>query len=73
MTARSLSGKRVVVVGASAGIGKAFAIRAGKEGAHLVVAARRTDKLAEVIAEVGSGTPVVTDVRRPEDLSLIHI
>ncbi|MDV3132038.1 SDR family oxidoreductase [Mycobacterium sp. 29Ha] len=71
MTVRSLSGKRVVVVGASAGIGKAFAIRAGKEGAQLVVAARRTDKLAEVIAEVGSGTPAVTDVRRPEDCARV--
>jgi NAD(P)-dependent dehydrogenase (short-subunit alcohol dehydrogenase family) len=67
MSERSLFGKRVVVVGASAGIGRAFAIRAGKEGARLVLAARRKDRLAEVIAEAGSGTPVIADVRRPDD------
>jgi NAD(P)-dependent dehydrogenase (short-subunit alcohol dehydrogenase family) len=67
MSERSLAGKRVVVVGASAGIGRAFATRAGKEGAKLVVAARREDKLADVVAEAGAGTPVIVDVRRPED------
>ena len=67
MGERSLAGKRVVVVGASAGIGRAFAIKAGKEGAELVLAARRGDALAEVVAEAGGGTQVVADVRRPED------
>jgi len=67
MSERSLAGKRVVVVGASAGIGRAFAIRAGKEGAKLVVAARRADKLADVVAEAGAAAPVIADVRRAED------
>jgi NAD(P)-dependent dehydrogenase (short-subunit alcohol dehydrogenase family) len=71
MAERSLAGKRVVVVGASAGIGRAFAIRAGKEGAKLVVAARREDKLTEVVAEAGAGTAVVVDIRRPEDCARI--
>ena len=67
MAERSLAGKRVVVVGASAGIGRAFAIRAGKEGAQQVLAARRIDKLHEVVAEAGGGTPVAVDVRNPDD------
>lgn len=71
MGERSLAGKRVVVVGASAGIGRAFAVRAGKEGAKLVVAARREDKLADVIGEAGAGTPVTADIRSPEDCSRI--
>jgi NAD(P)-dependent dehydrogenase (short-subunit alcohol dehydrogenase family) len=71
MGERSLAGKRVVVVGASAGIGRAFTVRAGKEGARLVVAARREDKLAEVIAQAGTGTPVVADVRKPQDCARI--
>src|SRR5690349_9356690 len=50
MAERSLAGRRVVVVGASAGIGRALAVRAGKEGAKLVMAARREDKLAMVAA-----------------------
>ncbi|MDX1884166.1 SDR family oxidoreductase [Mycolicibacterium sp. 120270] len=67
MGERSLAGKRVVVVGASAGIGRAFAIRAGKEGAKLMLAARRVDKLDEVVAEAGTGTRVAADVRSPSD------
>lgn len=63
----SLAGKRVVVVGASAGIGRAFAIRAGKDGARLVLAARRAEKLDEVIATAGDGVAVAVDVRNPDD------
>ncbi|WP_201408685.1 SDR family oxidoreductase [Mycobacterium paraintracellulare] len=62
MSERSLVGKRIVVVGASAGIGRAFAIRAGKEGAKLVLSARRSDKLAEVVAVSGDATAVGVDV-----------
>ena len=71
MGERSLAGKRILVVGASAGIGRAFAVRAGKEGARLVLAARRQDRLAEVIAEAGSGTPVVGDIRHATDCNRI--
>lgn len=67
MTERSLAGKRIVVVGASAGIGRAFAVKAGKEGARLVLVARRGDALSDTIAEAGSGTAVVADVRQPEE------
>jgi NAD(P)-dependent dehydrogenase (short-subunit alcohol dehydrogenase family) len=67
MGERTLAGRRVVVVGASAGIGRAFAIRAGKEGAKLVVAARRADLLGDVVAAAGTGTAVVSDVRSTSD------
>lgn len=67
MGERSLAGKKVVVVGASAGIGRAFAIRAGKEGARLVLAARRQDRLNEVVQEAGSGSAVVVDICLPSD------
>jgi NAD(P)-dependent dehydrogenase (short-subunit alcohol dehydrogenase family) len=67
MGERSLAGRRVVVVGASAGIGRAFAVRAAKEGAKLVLAARRADKLDEVVAETGIGTTIIVDVRNPAD------
>lgn len=71
MSKRSLSGKRVVVVGGSAGIGRAFVMRAAQEGAKLVVAARREDKLAEVLSEAGTGTPAAVDIRRSEDCARI--
>src|SRR5690349_12344005 len=67
MGERSLAGKRLVVVGASAGIGRAFAIRAGKEGAKLVVAARRQDRLDDVVQEAGGGCAVAVDICESSD------
>lgn len=58
----TLQDNRVVVIGASAGIGRAFAIRAAKGGADLVVGARRPEALAEVRAEAGAGETVPVDV-----------
>jgi NAD(P)-dependent dehydrogenase (short-subunit alcohol dehydrogenase family) len=60
-----LDGRRVVVVGASAGIGRAFAVQAAAEGADLVLAARRQDVLDVVVGEAGSGTGVTLDVCDP--------
>jgi NADP-dependent 3-hydroxy acid dehydrogenase YdfG len=48
----SLKGKIVFVTGASAGIGAATALAFAAEGARLLLAARRVDKLAEVAAAV---------------------
>ncbi|MBN2622631.1 MAG: SDR family oxidoreductase [Acidimicrobiales bacterium] len=60
----TLSGVRALVVGASAGIGRAFARHALALGAQVCVAARRGDKLAELCGEVG-GHAVVGDVTQP--------
>ncbi|HRK17468.1 MAG TPA: SDR family NAD(P)-dependent oxidoreductase [Hyphomicrobiaceae bacterium] len=51
-----LSGKRVLITGASAGIGRAAAPLFAREGAHIVICGRRADALAEVAdAIVASG------------------
>ena len=50
-----LSEKRVLVLGASSGLGKASAIEIAKEGGRVCVAARRVDRLAETVAEAGEG------------------
>lgn len=48
----SLSGKIVFITGASSGIGKACAETFAREGARLVLTARRTDRLAALAEEL---------------------
>jgi NAD(P)-dependent dehydrogenase (short-subunit alcohol dehydrogenase family) len=64
-----LKGRRVLVVGASAGIGRAFAVRALDVGAHVVVTSRRTGRLDTLLTEADSdlGIVAVGDVRKEED------
>jgi NAD(P)-dependent dehydrogenase (short-subunit alcohol dehydrogenase family) len=63
----TLEGKRVLVVGASAGIGRSFAVEAVRRGASVAVAARRAEKLDELVTEAGGGVSVVADVTAPDE------
>src|SRR4051812_4283427 len=60
--APTLTSARVLVVGASAGIGRAFAHHAAAMGAQVCVTARRGDKLAEL----EGCRPIVADITDPE-------
>lgn len=64
-----ISGKVMIVTGASSGIGEATARLAAKAGARLVLAARRRDRLDALAEEVGGALAVTTDMRDPEQVA----
>jgi NAD(P)-dependent dehydrogenase (short-subunit alcohol dehydrogenase family) len=59
---RPLAGKRILLIGASAGIGRALAVRLVRDGAHVVLAARRGAELEKVAAEAGGGILAPADI-----------
>jgi len=68
-----LDGKVAVVTGASSGIGEATAEALAAEGAAVVVAARREDRLADLVERIrGNGGRVVAAVCDVTDESQAH-
>lgn len=67
---RSWKDKVVFVTGASAGIGEAVAREAVRQGAKVVLAARRLDRVESIAAELGvaNALGVACDVTRDGDL-----
>ncbi len=76
----SLRGKTMFITGASRGIGKAIALRAARDGANIVIAAKTTEphpKLAgtiftaaeEIVAAGGQALPLAIDVRQEEQVA----
>ena len=69
-----IKGKVVIVTGASSGIGEATARQFGREGARVVLAARRVDRLealAEEMSAMGTGAEtlvVQADLSKLEDI-----
>ena len=62
MARRNLAGRRVILTGASSGIGKYLALELAKNGCSLVVNSRRRDRLQELahqIAEMGARPIIV--------------
>ena len=62
-----LVGRRIVVVGASAGIGRSFAELAIADGAQVIACARRADKLNELVVDAANGTALSIDISNVED------
>src|SRR5262245_46146259 len=52
MARRSLSGLRVLVTGASSGIGRELVLQLAREGARVVAMARREERLRELAEQV---------------------
>ncbi|KAI8972490.1 hypothetical protein BDB01DRAFT_809943 [Pilobolus umbonatus] len=55
----SLSGKHVFITGASSGIGEACAREFAKEGSHLILAARRVERLSQLKDELKAKYPKI--------------
>ncbi|WP_201464592.1 SDR family NAD(P)-dependent oxidoreductase [Janibacter melonis] len=66
MTSRGVA----VVTGASSGIGKACAQRLAADGYDVVLAARRTERVEALAAEIG-GRAVTCDVTKPDDVAAL--
>ena len=64
---RPLEGRRVLVVGASSGIGAALAKAVAAAGGQVAVSARRSDRLEELVAQMGTGHAVPGDATNPDD------
>ena len=62
MAETELAGARVLVTGASAGIGRAVAIHAVRLGARVMLTARRRKELEAACAEAGGGECVAVDL-----------
>lgn len=66
-----LAGKRVLITGGSAGIGRAAALAFDANGAVVTVMARRKERLAAVVALLKQGHMVVGDLSQPDDCARI--
>lgn len=67
-----LNGRRALVTGASSGLGRHFAVTLAKAGATVAVAARRADRLAELVAQIesegGAAVGVAMDVAQRDSI-----
>ncbi len=67
-----LSGKVVLVTGASSGIGRSLAIAAGSAGAQVALVGRSKERLDEVQAQIGDpALAVPADLTNPSDVDRV--
>ena len=71
-----LTGKVAVITGGSEGIGRAAALSLGREGARVVICARREEILAQAVDEIASATgavvlPIAADVEQAGDIERV--
>jgi NAD(P)-dependent dehydrogenase (short-subunit alcohol dehydrogenase family) len=72
--ARNIQGARLLVTGASSGIGRAIALKAAGQGARVAVVSRSADKLDALVKEIkGDVLPVAGDITNADDRKrMIH-
>lgn len=67
-----MSNKIIVNTGARNGIGEATAIRLAGDGHHVVVTARRTDRLAQIADRIAASGPGNSTARRRRRCGLLR-
>lgn len=70
----SLKGKRILITGASSGIGRQTAIECAKMGANIVVTGRNSERLNEVLASLPddrNGVAIPLDLTFPESFDIL--
>lgn len=67
----SLTGKKILITGASSGIGRSIAIECSKMGAHLVITGRNINNLQKTISVLNEGAheAISCDISQSEDIS----
>ncbi len=72
---KTFEGKVVIVTGASSGLGEAAALKFAREGAKVVLAARREDKSPTIVQQIealgGEGLFIKTDVTKRADIEAL--
>ncbi len=66
-----VEGRVALVTGASSGLGRRFAVVLAKEGAKVVVAARRKDRLDELVKEIGADRALAIGCDVTDEASVI--
>ena len=72
----NISGKVVVITGASSGLGESTARHLASKGAHVVLGARREDRLKTIADEInaagnGKAAYITTDVTSKSDVQAL--
>lgn len=70
----TLDGKRILVTGASSGIGKSIAIESSKMGAKVIITGRNEERLKDTYAQLKGNDHefVVADLSLKEDIERLH-
>ncbi len=70
-----LKGRVAIVTGSSSGVGRGVALKFAEEGASVVAAARRIEKLKTLVEEIeakgGTATAVACDIAKEEDIDKV--
>lgn len=72
---KRLEGKTAIITGGNSGVGEATAILFAREGANVIITARREDKLKEVAEKIksegGNVLAIRGDISNPEDSKML--